>query len=1093
MRLHALEVTAFGPFAGTERVDLDALAASGLFLLHGPTGAGKTSVLDAVCYALYGVVPGHRQRTARLRSDHADPADRTGVVLELTLRGRRLRVTRQPAWDRPKRRGTGTTQDPARTLVEELRGGAWSALSTRNDEAAHLLHGLLGMSAAQFCQVVLLPQGQFADFLRADAEARRPILEQLFETRRFSAVEDWLAARRRDSAARVGDARAGVDELVARASEAARGLGAAGGTGTTAAGAACAPVAERPERAAEAGAWLDALRAVAQAGAAASARARAGAQEALDGARAALDGARALHALQQRHAAARRGWQELELRAAGHQRAREVLEVGLRAAPVAALRDVERAAADRHEAALAQVEAARSAAGDLLARGGPCPDAPAGDRSGDGPAEGTGPSGTDDPPRGVPAAGPGALPRPAGVEEDGVPGQLDLLDAIDEVAALASTAEAPEPPAASATTRRRDGVAAAARGLREQAARLDGAVAEERRADELAREVAALAARADREDRRAAAARLRLTEQDRRTQGLHERVAALEPVAGGLASLDAERVAVAARHEAARERDRLAQVAAAARAAARHAVDAAQRARQDWLDLREARLEAMAAELAQGLAVGADCPVCGSPEHPSPAVHADGAAGLADAEAAAEQEHLARETERELAEAAAADAATRLGAARARAGGDAPLPDLAAELADLEQRCTGARTAAAGLAAARTDLAAARAERERSEAEAHGAGAAAAAARARHDALAADLRARSAAVEAERGAAPSVAERQAGLRRDADRLDALAAALTGLATAEGDLARAGAGVAAAACTAGFTDPAEAVGALERLVAAGGAERLRAAVEEEAARRAALHAQLHDPELAGAAGRPAPDLPGLEAAHAARAAEHEAACARDARVQAALAALDGHRAALARLLDALAPLEREHAVVDGLSRLAEGTGSDNAKRMRLSAYVLAARLEQVAAAATERLLLMSAGRYSLVHTDQGSSGRGRAGLGLRVVDAWTGQERDTTTLSGGESFTASLALALGLADVVADEAGGARLGTLFVDEGFGTLDDQALDEVMDVLDGLRAGGRVVGIVSHVADLRQRVPAQLRVAKACTGSTLHAAPA
>ncbi len=90
--------------------------------------------------------------------------------------------------------------------------------------------------------------------------------------------------------------------------------------------------------------------------------------------------------------------------------------------------------------------------------------------------------------------------------------------------------------------------------------------------------------------------------------------------------------------------------------------------------------------------------------------------------------------------------------------------------------------------------------------------------------------------------------------------------------------------------------------------------------------------------------------------------------------------------------------------------------------------------------------MSSGRYTLVHSDD-RTGRGRSGLGLHVVDAWTGRERDTATLSGGETFFASLALALGLADVVTDEAGGVRLDTLFIDEGFGSLDDQTLDEVL----------------------------------------------
>src|SRR5690242_3010351 len=124
MRLHQLQITAFGPFADHVEVDLDELSAAGLFLLHGPTGAGKTSVLDAVCFALYGTVPGDRQG-GRLRSDHAAPGVAPEVVCEFTAAGRRLEVTRSPAWERPKRRGTGTTTEQARVLVRELHDGAW--------------------------------------------------------------------------------------------------------------------------------------------------------------------------------------------------------------------------------------------------------------------------------------------------------------------------------------------------------------------------------------------------------------------------------------------------------------------------------------------------------------------------------------------------------------------------------------------------------------------------------------------------------------------------------------------------------------------------------------------------------------------------------------------------------------------------------------------------------------------------------------------------------------------------------------------------------------------------------------------------------
>ena len=188
---------------------------------------------------------------------------------------------------------------------------------------------------------------------------------------------------------------------------------------------------------------------------------------------------------------------------------------------------------------------------------------------------------------------------------------------------------------------------------------------------------------------------------------------------------------------------------------------------------------------------------------------------------------------------------------------------------------------------------------------------------------------------------------------------------------------------------------------------------------------------------------------------------------------------------ARLAD-LKPLAERAAEAKKLADLAAGLGA-NTLRMTLSSFVLAARLEEVAAAASERLLKMTSGRYSLVHTDA-RRGAGRSGLGLLACDSWTGVDRDTSTLSGGETFLASLALALGLADVVTAEAGGTRIEALFVDEGFGSLDEDTLEEVMSVLDGLREGGRMVGIVSHVAELRQRIPAQVRVRKGQAGSHL-----
>src|SRR6478735_1089522 len=220
MRLHHLEVTAFGPFADTVAVDFDHLSDAGLFLLSGPTGAGKTSVLDAVCFALYGDVPGARNTANRLRADQAAPGVRPRVTLEATLSGRRFRLARSPSWERPKKRGAGVTTEQASVSIAERVDGEWVTHSTRLDETGHLVTRLIGMNLAQFTQVAMLPQGEFQAFLRARSEERHRLLQQLFRTGRFEDVERWLRDRRTALRRRSEACHQAVADLVSRVSEA---------------------------------------------------------------------------------------------------------------------------------------------------------------------------------------------------------------------------------------------------------------------------------------------------------------------------------------------------------------------------------------------------------------------------------------------------------------------------------------------------------------------------------------------------------------------------------------------------------------------------------------------------------------------------------------------------------------------------------------------------------------------------------------------------------------------------------------------------------------------------------------------------------
>jgi exonuclease SbcC len=158
-----------------------------------------------------------------------------------------------------------------------------------------------------------------------------------------------------------------------------------------------------------------------------------------------------------------------------------------------------------------------------------------------------------------------------------------------------------------------------------------------------------------------------------------------------------------------------------------------------------------------------------------------------------------------------------------------------------------------------------------------------------------------------------------------------------------------------------------------------------------------------------------------------------------------------------------------------------------RRVNLTTYVLRHWFEQVVSAANVRLAGMSSGRYELVRVDEGTSRAERTGLTLRVLDRHTGEQRSTRSLSGGETFYTSLALALGLADVVRAEAGGVDLDTLFIDEGFGSLDPDTLDDVMAVIDELRGHGRTVGIVSHVSELKHRIAERIEVRRLPDGSS------
>ncbi len=236
-------------------------------------------------------------------------------------------------------------------------------------------------------------------------------------------------------------------------------------------------------------------------------------------------------------------------------------------------------------------------------------------------------------------------------------------------------------------------------------------------------------------------------------------------------------------------------------------------------------------------------------------------------------------------------------------------------------------------------------------------------------------------------------------------------------------------------------------------------------------------------LAAAEGLSAPDLDGLRLA-----ASTAAAAVEDlVRQQADRARMRDSLLQCQRQLDALAAANSEiEARFAVLGRLAEVANGNNPRRMTFQRFVLATLLDEVLEAASVRLLAMSRGRYTLQRVREQADQRSAGGLDLEVFDYDTGAARPANTLSGGEGFLASLSLALGLADVVQSRAGGIQLDTLFVDEGFGTLDPESLDFAIRTLLDLQQAGRLVGIISHVAELRERIDVRLEVRPGTAGS-------
>ena len=1044
MRPVYLEIEAFGPYAGRETFELEKLGSRGLFLITGDTGAGKTSLFDAICYALYGEASGGLRDSAVLRSDYAPPGLRTSVLLRFEHNGLLYEALRGPAYEREKLRGGGTTRQPG---FAELRPPEGRTV-TGEKPVTKAVEELLGMDAGQFRTLSMLPQGEFMRFLNAKSDDRAAILRTLFSTGRLSRLQDILKRRARESRERLDAQSADILRLMSMAAadeQRAEDFAALVRAGD----------AER----------LPELLALADGQQADDAAHLAALDGELKGLRESLEKGRLrLHVAQEtaRLCGERERFtaESEALRRRGEER--EALRVRLGQAEAALRVRPQFEERERARQALEQASAARRAGDEALA----------------------------------------------------------ALEAKTEALRLAAEAAERRLPELEGLRRQQavmeeERLQYAARDrLRARVEELGAGIGGLERAlllrvcgqyeDAQAAGKRALAASAD--FRRANAALYALgqecAEQERRywANQAGELAGRLEPGAPCPVCGSREHPAPAAAQEDAPGREQLEALRTrldAARAQVQEQSAQAAVLRQSalaaWQGYREAAVSLLtslpvAPETAQAFgrltgsisieenAVSSEEKSVPFEEKPAPDEETE---ALREEKGGAFSEKPVSFTERTALPMENGPASPQerpalpgcepqgtdfdhclLGCVRAEAGRRPRTVNARIDRADERQLQVWLRDASDKLASCRASLEGIRlcyasldeAERARARLLAQIAGLEDELRRA-SDGYAAHLRALE-------GARASGTERREAERSAQERERSASAALA--AALDGN---------------GFQDE-----AAYRQAAQLQADGLRERLDAWARREVELQTRL-ERVCAELEGREPEDVAALETALreqqeqvSAQERAREAVVGRQARNEAALREL---RSAWKRR-----PALREAAQAwKNLSDTANGQASGAAK-VRFEQYVQAAYFEDVIDAANLRFEQMTDGRFELRRHDDPSA-KTNTQLDLDVLDNNTGRVRPVRTLSGGESFEAALSLATGMADVVSREAGGVRIDTVFIDEGFGSLDSRAVELALAALRRL-GDDTLIGVISHVEALREQLPRQIVVEKSSAGS-------
>ncbi len=1005
MRPLTLKMTAFGPFPAEELIDFSRFGEYPLFLIEGNTGAGKTSILDAICFALYGETTGDERQATQMRCDMADPQQLTEVELVFSLRSEQYRIRRVPQQSRPRVRGEGfTEQAPEAQLWHCLPDGEERVLVAKKiGEATQAVRELTGLEAEQFRQVMVLPQGQFRQLLLAESKDREKIFGKLFQTQIYVRLEAQLKeqARQLRQDRQLGSQKqaAALENVDSESREA---------LGQCIEGLSLKLEVERAELG------------KAQAAHETAAQVQQQSLQLFDAIKQAEQAQQSLLLLLQQTQQIERRQQQISSAQAAQQLA----------TPLQASQSAQRqlAAANndlqKFEAAHKKAQTERQDADQRCTKA-----------------------------------------------EEYVPVLAQQKAELTELQGFEQRVQ-----------HLQDAVQLHAEGVALEQTLSSKLLVLEKQLPQLQQAVA----------------------------GAEDALKDSEQAIGQLATLDAQLKLAELAQQKLQQRQRLLQEQGNAntqlleRRKQQTLLDArfnrAQIARQQLeLSWRASQGAVLAADLQRGKA----CPVCGSKDHPSPA-HAqldlegdlDRQLELAQqAEQEAQQAHAEARTALALTQsnlAVATEALEQL--PEPEAGASTSVSELRLQMTELQLRAKHCEQLNAKLqqqraalsateqaleplrlqqASAARDLAVAQQRREQCETELpeqmRDAGA-----------LQEQLqlkRKKSEALEA-RIEAVRLQQRRAS--------EALAASLGALESAQQQ--QIAADSAAQVEQASWLHLLEASefesnGAVTAAsLSAAELRQLQLAVSDYAEQLAAAKATLQERQLR-VAGKTAPDLAAVAAAEQQASEKFQAF---SAQLQQSIAELKYLQQA-AKTWDAIAEkqlgLDKQYAVIGTLADVANGQNDHN---LSLHRYVLSVLLDDVLIQAGLRLQRMSRGRYQLQRRRTVTHAGRKAGLDLDVEDAFTGHSRPVATLSGGESFMAALALALGLSDVVQSYAGGVQLDALFIDEGFGSLDTESLDLAIRTLVDLQSSGRMIGIISHVSELREQIDQRLQVIASRDGS-------